>query len=715
MYADKATEQKLVTAIKEAAKRIDYSSTEDPEAILAECLMKQDLSDGFAKTAATALNKSYAVYYMSTHDDDSRGNDHRLLDGDKVKVYMCKESTPVCPHTGEQTEDTPVVTVKRINTVQKAASLRRSDPDSARQFKSYSDYIDWLQSGLDKVAREQDAEAASITVSLERLYSLHKEASNRDWDDYTVQCMYRQGNVDINNMLDAIGCSFKDERPMFGTSKQASATPIVPHNDTSVTLYGLADIACGLYKRINKVAGVYYDHLEMDRMVKDMRKTYDKACLMGKVAVDNRTSTGSALVDGVGAIPAFYTGTFGGAVGGMRNIVENSLAMKELNRKSYDDNEVIDPQLMTESRRLRILEAMSDVMADPDLARYPITDLFRASNKLIKANPEFERPDNYQRLIDSVNQVMSQGGRVGVALDSAIAKTLSDISKGRSNITGNVIADIRSGITGTRAAKDSAGFSAIFSDTLQNAAESAKSGVKGIADAAGNLANAGLEYVKDWNKRKLERIKRTVDLEKTKKELEKLKAGKTEEELHKEHMEAVKRMKERVDAELMENAITRGEYREALEMKDQIESTDLQKKLTDSKLLANSIGNGTYLSDLITKDEIERENRDRKREQDTYKYDRELSQRADREAIEDKKLQLEALTQQIRQYEAAVKLNGIKADHNNGVNATNNTNRVLQAQLTKLKLQRALVDAQIAAMGNKPQIPVAKRRRIHSI
>lgn len=715
MYADKATEQKLVTAIKEAAKRIDYSSTEDPEAILAECLMKQDLSDGFAKTAATALNKSYAVYYMSTHDDESRGNDHRLLDGDKVKVHMCKESTPVCPHTGAQTEDTPVVTVKRVSTVQKAASLRRSDPDSARQFKSYSDYIDWLQSGLDKVAREQDTAAANITVSLERLYNLYKEASNRDWDDYTVQCMYRQGNVDINHMLDAIGCSFKDEKPMFGTSKQASVTPIVPHNETSVTLYGLADIACDLYKSINKVAGVYYDHLEMDRMVKDMRRTYDKACLMGKVAADNGTSIGATVVDGVGAIPAFYTGTFGGAVGGLRNIVENSMAMKELNRKSYDDNEVIDPQLMTESRRIRILEAMSDVMADPELARYPITDLFRASNKLIKANPEFERPDNYQRLIDSVNQVMSQGGRVGIALDSSIAKTLSDISKGRSNITGNVIADIRSGITGARSAKDSAGFSSIFADTLQNAAESAQSGAKSIADTAGNLANKGLDYFKDWNKRKLERMKRKVDLEKTKKELDKLKAGKTEEELHKERMDAVKRMKERVDAELMENAITSGEYRNALELKDQIEATESQKKLIDSEALANAISSGTYLSDLLTKADIERENRDRKREQDTYKYNREVSQRSAKEEIEDTKLKLDKINQQIKQYETALRLNEIKADQVNGVNTAKNTNRALQAQLTKLKLQKALYDAQIAAMGNKPQIPSAKRRRIHSI
>ena len=119
MYADKATEQKLVSAIKEAAQRIDYSSTPDPEAVLAECLTKQGLSDGFAKTAATALNKSYSVYYMSTHGDDTRGNDHPLLDGEKVKMHMCKESTPVCPHTSEPIEDTPDVKVRRVSTEEK--------------------------------------------------------------------------------------------------------------------------------------------------------------------------------------------------------------------------------------------------------------------------------------------------------------------------------------------------------------------------------------------------------------------------------------------------------------------------------------------------------------------------------------------------------------------------------------------------------------------
>ena len=124
MYADKATEQKLVQAINEASMRIDYSSTDDPEAILAECLTSRGLSEGFAKTAANALNKSYSVYYMSTHDDSTRGNDHPLLDSDKVKLHMCKESTPVCPKTSVPVDDTPAVVIRRIQTTQKAINVQ---------------------------------------------------------------------------------------------------------------------------------------------------------------------------------------------------------------------------------------------------------------------------------------------------------------------------------------------------------------------------------------------------------------------------------------------------------------------------------------------------------------------------------------------------------------------------------------------------------------
>lgn len=525
MYADKATEQKLVQAVKEAAQRIDYSSTTDPEAVVAECLMAQGLHEGFAKTATDALNKSYSVYYMSTHDDDTRGNDHTLLDSDKVKLHMCKESTPVCPHTSKPVEETPDVVVKRVSTVSKAASENHSEEYTGRTFNDAPEYLNWLSNNMLKLAKAYEEFTADTNMALENIFNRHKHTKEASLDNYTVQCLYKQGNTEFNDMLDSMG--FQQEfhkEAMLGTSRIGTIKPVVPQNDTSKAL-------CSLYKDASivhtatKTSRFMKSQLDdLNEGLQELIQKYDYNCIMGKTAAEPIKSTGGAaagLIFDAASIPAqMAIGSIGGMRGALHNIAENSRQMREMKDKNYKDVSVIDPVLLTEDRRVKNLEAVSEVLADQDLARYPVTDLFEVTQKLIKANPQFERPDMAPLLTDTVKQVMSQGSQIGLALHGATAKTISDIAKGRTNITGNDLYDIRKGITGEHGKPQiEGGISNLWRDTLAAGGESLESGVTTIAETTKQHAKAIADAWRDRNKRKLDKLKMEYEIQEANKKL----------------------------------------------------------------------------------------------------------------------------------------------------------------------------------------------------
>ena len=89
-------------------------------------------------------------------------------------------------------------------------------------------------------------------------------------------------------------------------------------------------------------------------------------------------------------------------------------------------------------------------------------------------------------LIDTVKQVMSQGGQIGLALHGATAKTLSDLAKARgNNITGNDLYAIRSAITGEKGTAEYRDISGLF---------------KGLVDAGDKLSEAAPAVLGDVSK-----------------------------------------------------------------------------------------------------------------------------------------------------------------------------------------------------------------------
>ena len=480
MYADQVTEQKLVNAIKEAAQRIDYASPEDPEAILADCLMKKGLHDGFAKTAANALNKSYSVYYMSTHDDTDRDADHRLLDGEKVRVHMAKEDVPACPHTSKPVESPTIVEVKRITPVSKSASANKQEY-TPRTFKSDVEYLDWLSNGLCKFASAFDQFYADTCMATENIYGRHKQAREMNMDDYTVQCIMSHNHRDTNELLETLGHTKKQSKvAMFGTGKVQELPRIIPDNDTSATIFALVRDAGIIKTAHNSVNYMLKEAGELKDCLVSLIDMYEQKCLTKQAARGDEGVTGQ-IGAGIGASVSAISGAIGGIPGALMNIQENARMMAQDNMEGVSENKVLDAELLKRDRKLKNLEAWTEVAADRDLARYPLTDLFEVTQKLIKANPQFERPDSAPMLIDTVKQVMSQGGQIGLAMHGATAKTLSDLAKARGgSITGNSLYDIRSAITGSKDPGEYRDISKLFMQPLTDAAEALQKGAPGV-------------------------------------------------------------------------------------------------------------------------------------------------------------------------------------------------------------------------------------------
>lgn len=595
MYADQATEQKLVQAIKEAAQRIDYSSPEDPEAILADCLMKKGLHDGFAKTAANAINKSYSVYYMSTHDDTDRDADHRLLDGDKVKMHMTKEDVPACPHTSKPVESPVIVEVKRITPVSKAASEKK-DEYTPRTFKSDVEYLDWLSNGLCKFASAFDQFYADTCMATERIYGRHKQAREMDMDDYTVQCIMSHNHRDTNELLETLGHTKKNTKvAMFGTGKVQELPRIIPDNETSATIFSLVRDAGIIKTAHNSVNYMLKEAGELRDALVDLIQVYESKCLSKSAAKGDEGWTGQ-VGTAAGAVTAAAAGAVGGVPGALMNISENARMMAQDNMEGVSDNKVLDAELLKRDRKLKNLEAWTEVAADRDLARYPLTDLFEVTQKLLKANPQFERPDAAPMLIDTVKQVMSQGGQIGLAMHGATAKTLSDLAKARGgSVTGNSLYDIRSAITGKQDMAEYRDISKLFMQQLSDAGESLAKGapgiVKSITEQAIKVRDTATHAKEDKQKLELSLLKDRLDLERLNREEDKRKQEEADKEQANRDEEAAENLRKAKAVEIFDDIKNHASARELKILVDNIPNImnhpsvyDAIKNMSDTEL-----------------------------------------------------------------------------------------------------------------------------------
>lgn len=622
MYADKATETKLVNAIKEAAQRIDYSGTDDPETILADCLMKQGLHDGFAKTAANAINKSYSVYYMSTHDDSDRDADHRLLDGDKVKVKMCKEDIPSCPHTSKPVEEPAIVSVKRVSTIGKAASEHKPEY-TPRTFSSDKEYLDWLANGLYKFASAFDQFYADTCGATEKIYVRHKQAREMDMDDYTVQCIMSHNHRDTNELLNTLGHTKRASKiAMFGTGKLQELPRIIPDNRTSATIFSLVRDAGIIKTAHDSVSYMLKEAGELKDRLVDLINEYEYKCLTKSAAKDDDDTNAGDVVGSLVAVPgSVISGLVGGLPGAVSNVVENARMMAQDNKETFDNNRVLDAELLKGDRTLKNLEAWAEVASNKDLARYPLTDLFEVTQKIIKANPQFERPDSVPMLIDTVKQVMSQGGQIGLAMHGATAKTLSDLAKARgSNITGNDIYAIRDAITGEKGTAEYRDISGIFKG-LTDAGDKLSETAPGVLGDVSKTLGKVYDAVKYDEKREKEKEKAKLELDKSIAELkeypeEMARRKKIQEETDKYNEEVRKRNldqwaredaarpeKERRDQEAYDWKVQEHNEKEKAKADAAKDKADEEAKAKNIKMRADQIvrdaANDPYLNALV--------------------------------------------------------------------------------------------------------------------
>lgn len=556
MYADKATETKLVNAIKEAAQRIDYSGTDDPEAVLADCLLKQGLHDGFAKTAANAINKSYSVYYMSTHDDSDRDADHRLLDGDKVKVRMCKEDVPACPHTSKPADEPVIVSVKRVSTIGKAASEDKPEY-TPRTFNSDKEYLDWLSNGLYKFANAFDRFYADTCGATEKIYGRHKEARDMDMDDYTVQCIMSHDHRDTNELLNTLGYTKKASKTaMFGTGKLQELPRIIPDNRTSNTIFSLVRDSGIIKTAHDSINYMLKEANDLKDCLVDIINTYENNC-MTKSAAGNtgpKFDLSGAAGSASASLPSFAIGAMSGIGGGLANILENAAQAADSNRQGVSSSSVLDTNLLKEDRRVKNLEAWAEVASDPDLARYPITDLFEVTQKLIKANPQFERPDGAPMLVDTVKQVMSQGGSIGLAMHGATAKTLSDMARSRgTNMTGNDLYGIRSTITGKKEQGQYFNVSKLFTDNLQDSMDNLEKAPEVLKGVTKGIIDTGVGISKAITDAENNKLQRELEGHKIKSEIKKLKDEAEWAEQHGDEIKQLRQFKHDQEVERMRN------------------------------------------------------------------------------------------------------------------------------------------------------------------
>ena len=453
-YADRGTEGRLVAAVKEAAARIDYNECKDPEGVLAECLHKQGLGEGFAKSATDALNKSYSVHYLSTHTDEDRDKDFPLLDSEKVKVRLAGESVPLTlkekPCSAEGS-----ITVTHM-TMPKAASEEKKDRGRT-EFKTTDEYLEFLTRAMSKAASAYDNFRIQTDLAYEQFHSMLKEASDHKdtHDQYTVEALYKQNIPAVTAVLNKIGHHQKEASagdPMMGTAKKET-TPVVPDNNTSREILGIVKSAFTVDFAQEESEFLQKTSSEMADCLKHLIDCRTSE-VFSKHAKDDDDDDGlyKAVRGGVGAAAGLYGMPLvmgATAVGNLASLADQTAEQIESTKEPISYSRVLDADFIKEQKRMNDLEAWAEVAADPMLARYPIHELYPVTMKILSNYQNLSRPDATSRLIDYVAQAKSQGDRLGTAFHAAELKNLAELAKARGTSLGDSMAEaMRSRVQG---------------------------------------------------------------------------------------------------------------------------------------------------------------------------------------------------------------------------------------------------------------------------
>lgn len=517
-YADKATENRLVMAVKEAAARIDYNSCEDPEGVLAECLMKQGLGQKFAKTATAALNKSYSVYYLTNHTDEDRDKDFPLLDDTKVKMKMVSESEPLKINE-KPSEHEATITVSHLS-LPKSASVK---PERTRkQFSSREEYVKHLVDAMDKAASCYDNYRRDTDAALEYFFEMSKRASDHkdSHDLYTVDALYKQDIPVVTDILNCIGHTKKasDNKAMLGKGIM-EFKPIVQDNATSREIVGLAKMAMAIAHAQDEVEFLQKESKELMECLDSVVSAFDNDVFSGRMdkkAANDEVTVGDAITNLGGTLGGGLAGAILGPVAAVPSAVSSVAGMADQTAKQLDAvtdresySQALDADFIKEQKRMNDLDAWAEVASDPMLARYTITELYPVTMKILHNYQGLSRPDSTARLIDLVAQAKAQGDRFGTAFHAAEIKNMSELAKARGNMLGDSVAErLRSAVSGDVGLTERVDMNAQLNM------------LKGLSEAAAQTGQAAGRLGENFVQGTIKSIKQQFDPEYRKKKLD---------------------------------------------------------------------------------------------------------------------------------------------------------------------------------------------------
>lgn len=410
------TERRLTHAIEKAASLALVQPEQDRSRLLADILLRDDVENTLAKTAAAAFNRRLTVLKFQKTADEHKAETFPLADPEQVLEYMGgtgempKVAAEMTVHQGpfEMTvtryDDGTIVKTAKSAVVRPLYEDTVTYPQLENHLESmlhlHEATFSRKMGELMKMAEDVDAERADVLNDLAKVGSF----------EWRTLC-----NVFGDRLESALGGVMPE-----GTDFSKTASVVNPHTPVFEKVAKLLDDMDEL-AAFNDMMVDYKDGLmEMGKAAADM------ACDMRKSASPSGIA-GMLIRGGVGGAM-----TLTNAAEAIRRAANDALAQgydtaAKLNRAGTDVDvspaRVLESDFLLKDRYRDRLRAWSDLSADPVLAQYDPAELFTVTQRAMDTVPALERPDRREELRIYVSQMMPQHGRLSTADLAALATT----------------------------------------------------------------------------------------------------------------------------------------------------------------------------------------------------------------------------------------------------------------------------------------------------
>lgn len=418
-------EQRLVGAIEKAATLASINEDQDRSQILADCLLDDNIDGRFAKVASDAFNRRLTVLKFQKTADEHRGEPFALANATDVMGFMGIPSMEKAASFGDggfvmSVEDNGDGFVKVAAAELPAVSYV---PLEARVT------TDILKRKLDSALTKQ---AAAFSDGLRKVRNM--EANIQKRKKYVAGELKKCASFMFRTLCNvhgpALGRLMRDELPDMDFSKTASA--VDPGTPLSREIASLINDNEQYVKANNDLVDYQTELTAMCKAASDLGEQLDKrgaASLSFVQPFINATAMTGATA--LRTVPRMYNEISSDVAGASEQIRDMYYKGRDVGMHPAT---ILDAELLNRDRFRDRMLAMSDMLADPELAAADPREVSKITLDLMNNTKALEQPGNRGVLKTYVNQILSQGGRLSTADQAALAQTgdalLKEINSG---------------------------------------------------------------------------------------------------------------------------------------------------------------------------------------------------------------------------------------------------------------------------------------------